>query len=70
MCDDTQYLYYFSPTESGRMHDKKIADDYPLCLPAGSVLRQDLGFLGHSPPGVVVEMPQKKPPKQELTFSQ
>ena len=52
------------------MHDKKIADDYPLCLPAGSVLRQDLGFLGHSPPGVVVEMPQKKPPKQELTFSQ
>jgi len=52
------------------VHDKKIADEYPLHLPAGSVLRQDLGFLGHYPPGVVVEMPHKKPPKQELTFSQ
>lgn len=58
------------PTESGRQHDKKIADEYPLHLPAGSVLRQDLGLLGHRPAGVVVEMPHKKPPKRELTFSQ
>ena len=36
----------------------------------GSVLRQDLGFLGHHPPGVVVEMPHKKTPKGVLTFSQ
>lgn len=70
MCDDTQYLYYLSPTESGRQHDKKIADEYPLHLPTGSVLRPDLGLLGHYPAGVVVEMPHKKPPKQELTFSQ
>ena len=47
-----------------------MADDYPLHLPPGSVLRQDLGFLGHRPPGVLVEMPHKKPPKGELTFSQ
>ncbi len=52
------------------MHDKRLADEYPLCLPAGSVLRQDLGFLGHYPPGVRVEMPHKKPPQQELTFAQ
>ena len=70
MCDDTQCLHYLSPTESGRMHDKKLADEYPLHLPVGSVLRQDLGFLGHHPPGVVVEMPHKKPPKGVLTFSQ
>ena len=69
MCDDTQYLHYLSPTESGRVHDKKVADEYPL-LPAGSVLRQDLGLLGHRPPGVRVEMPHKKPPKDELTFAQ
>ena len=56
--------------ESGRVHDKKLADEYPLLLPVGSVLRQDLGFLGHHPPGVVVEMPHKKPPKGVLTFSQ
>ena len=49
MCDDTQYLHYLSPTEeSGRMHDKKVADEYPLHLPAGSVLRQDLGLPGHT----------------------
>lgn len=27
-------------------------------------------MLGHVPAGVVVEMPHKKPPKRELTFSQ
>ena len=70
LSDDTQYLHYLSPTESGRMHDKKVVDEYPLCLPAGSVLRQDLGFLGHCPPGVLVEMPHKRLPKGELTFSQ
>lgn len=63
-------MQYLSPTESGRLHDKKIADEYPLHLPVGSVLRQDLGFLGHYPPGVVVERPPTKPPKRELTFSQ
>jgi len=70
LCDLTQYLHYLSPTEGGRQHDKKLADDYALHLPAGSVLRQDLGLLGHAPTGVVVEMPHKKPPKRELTFSQ
>lgn len=70
LCDDTQYLHYLSPTESGRVHDKKVADEYPLCLPPGSVLRQDLGFLGHRPLGVRVEIPHKKPPKAELTFAQ
>ena len=70
LCDDAQYLHYLSPTKSARLHDKKVADEYPLCLPAGSVLRQDLALLGHRPPGVLVEMPHKKPPKGELTFSQ
>lgn len=70
LCDQTQYVHYLSPTEGGRQHDKKLADEYILSLPAGSVLRQDLGLLGHAPAGVVVEMPHKKPPKRELTFSQ
>lgn len=70
LCDLTQYVYYLSPTEGGREHDKKLADEYVLHLPAGSVLRQDLGLLGHAPAGVLVEMPHKKPPKRELTFSQ
>lgn len=69
LCDDSQYVHYLSSTESGREHDKKITDDFPLCLPTGSVLRQDLGLTGHRPSEVLVEMPYKKPPKQELCFS-
>ena len=70
MCDDNQRIHYLSPTEPGRIHDKKIADEYPLGLPLGSVLRQDLGFMGHQPEGVLVEMPHKKPRNGELCFSQ
>jgi DDE superfamily endonuclease len=70
LCDATQFVHYLSPTEGGRVHDKRWADAYPLCLPPGSVLRQDLGLLGHAPAGVRVEMPHKKPPKAELTFAQ
>lgn len=70
LCDATQYVHFLSATEGGRQHDKRLADDYALHLPAGSVLRQDLGLLGHAPAGVVVEMPHKKPPKRELPFSQ
>lgn len=70
LCDDTQYIHYLSPTENGSMHDKKIADQYPLHLPAGSVLRQDLGFVGQAPVGVVIEQPFKKPKNGSLTCSQ
>lgn len=70
LCDATQFVHYLSPTEGGRVHDKKMADEYPLCRPPGSVLRQDLGLLGHAPAGAVVEMPHKKPRKGELPFAQ
>jgi DDE superfamily endonuclease/Helix-turn-helix of DDE superfamily endonuclease len=70
LCDENQYIHYLSPTEVGSTHDKTLADEYPLNLPAGSVLKQDLGFLGHHPPNITVEMPFKTPPKGELTFGQ
>ena len=54
LCDDTQYVHSLSATEAGRLHDKKLADEYALHLPAGSVLRQDLRLLGHAPAGVLV----------------
>lgn len=47
-----------------------IAQEYPLILPPSSVLKQDLGFSGHYPKGVIVEMPFKKPRNGELSFSQ
>jgi hypothetical protein len=69
ICDSTQKIWYLSPTESGSMHDKTLADLYPIELPIGSVLKQDLGFMGHSLVGVIIEQPFKKPHKQELDFS-
>jgi DDE superfamily endonuclease len=52
------------------VHDKTIADEYPLILPLGSFLKQDLGFVGHKPNNTTIEIPFKKPKNQELTFSQ
>ena len=65
-----RHIHYLSSTESGSMHDKALADLDPLQLPALSVLKQDLGFVGHAPVGVTIEMPVKKPKNRELTSSQ
>lgn len=70
LCDDRQYVHYLSPVYVGSEHDKSIADDCPIELPAGSVLRQDLGFLGLTLEGVLVEIPYKKPKRGTLTFAQ
>ena len=65
-----QHIRYLSSTESGSMHDKALADLDRLQLPTQSVLKQDLGFVGHAPVGVLIEMPFKKPKNNELSFSQ
>lgn len=70
LCDSSQYVYYLSPSCQGSQHDKSIADEYPIVLPANSVIQQDLGFLGHHPQGVTIEEPFKKPKNGKLTFSQ
>ena len=61
LCTADRHILYLSSTESGSMHDKALADLDPLQLPALSVLKQDLGFVGHAPVGVTIEMPVKKP---------
>lgn len=70
LCDVFQTILYLSPTEEGSMHDKAIADLYPLNMPVGSVIKQDLGFLGHQPANCTIEMPFKKPANKKLSFSQ
>ena len=70
LCDAHQYVHYLSSTEPGSMHDKALADLDPLQLPAGTVLKQDLGFVGHAPAGVTIEMPFKKAKKKPLPFGQ
>ena len=54
LCDEFQYIYYLSPTELGSVHDKTIADEYPLILPLNSTLKQDLGFVAHCPNNVTI----------------
>ena len=70
LCDAFQHIDYLSPSEPGSVHDKTLADLYPIALPKNSILKQDLGFVGHQPLDVIVEMPIKKPKNKELTFSQ
>ena len=69
-CVASQHIHFLSSTEPGSMHDKALADLDPLVLTTLSVLKQDLGFLGHAPVGVTIEMPVKKPKNRELTFGQ
>jgi hypothetical protein len=47
-----------------------MADATPYPLPQNSHLLQDLGFLGFSLDGVIIEMPTKKPKGRELTAEQ
>ena len=45
LCDNTQYVFYLSQIESVSVHDKKIADQYPINLTENSTVKQDLGFV-------------------------
>jgi hypothetical protein len=57
---------YLSPTEPGKTHDKKLADQQPLNYPRGTTLGKDSGFQGYQPNQVVTFQPKKKPKGQEL----
>ena len=70
MCNAQKRILWLSLTCDGSVHDKKIADEQPLRLPAGITLWQDTGFLGHNPENVTVKMPVKKTKGKELTTEQ
>ena len=61
-------ILFLSDTVGGRIHDKRLAEPYPL--PAGSRLLQDLGFLAFTLPQVEILMPTRKPPGAELSLAQ
>jgi hypothetical protein len=56
-----------SPTVSGKVHDKKLADEQDLRFPKNSKLWQDTGFQGYGPEHVTIFQPKKKPRGGELT---
>lgn len=63
-------IMFLSKTYNGSVHDKKICDEQPFRLPQKITLWQDTGFAGHSPIGVNIRMPMKKPKGKELTKEQ
>ena len=70
LVDRQHKIQYLSETHPGKVHDKRVVDATPYPLPHGSVLLQDLGFLGFTLEGVTIEMPTKKPKGRELTDEQ
>lgn len=62
----TTKVIYLGPTVAGKTHDKKAADDTPICYPANATLGKDTGFQGYEPAGVLTQQPKKKPRGQEL----
>ena len=63
-------VIFLTPTEEGKKHDKKIADESGYKLPEGSKLLQDTGFQGFSVSNVEISQPAKKPRGKEPTQEQ
>jgi hypothetical protein len=52
-------VVYLSPTEMGKKHDKKLAEENQIAYPAGATLGKDTGFQGYAPKGVLTFQPKK-----------
>jgi hypothetical protein len=63
-------ILFLSDTYGGSTHDKRMAEATPYPWPAGSRLRQDLGFLAFTLDHVESIMPTKKPRSRPLTRAQ
>src|SRR5262245_45443463 len=63
-------ILFLSETHPGSVHDKRIADTTPYPLPAGSQLRQDLGFQAFTLDGVDTLQPTRKPRRRESMLVQ
>ena len=57
---------YLGPTSAGSVHDKKLADESGLSLPADALALQDSGFQGYAVAGGRTLQPAKKPRGREL----
>jgi DDE superfamily endonuclease len=60
-------ILFLTDTVEGKKHDKKLADETPYTLPAGSKLVQDTGFQGFTLAGVAILQPKKKPRGSDLS---
>lgn len=55
----SQKVVYLSPTQPGKKHDKKLADEAMIAYPSAATLGKDTGFQGYEPPGVLTWQPKK-----------
>lgn len=54
-------VVYLGSTSAGSVHDKTLADESDLVLPADAVVLQDTGFQGYKVAGAQTYQPRKKP---------
>ena len=59
-------VVYLGPTAPGSVHDKTLADESGLALPADALVLQDTGFQGYAAAGAQTYQPRKKPRGREL----
>jgi len=59
--EHTDKVIYLGPTVAGKKHDKKAADEAPMCYPTNATLDKDTGFQGYEPGGVLTRQPKKNP---------
>ena len=57
--DTTGKVVYRSPTEPGKTHEKKVADQVQIAYPRNATLDKDTGCQGYDPGGVRTQQPQK-----------
>src|SRR5260370_28038528 len=62
----SQKVVYLSPTQPGKKHDKKQADEAAIVYPRYATLGKDTGFQGYEPPNVLSWQPKKKPKARDL----
>jgi hypothetical protein len=57
--ETTGKVVYLGPTEPGKTHDKKAADQGQIVYPVNATLDKDTGFQGYEPAGVLTQQPKK-----------
>jgi hypothetical protein len=65
----SQKVVYLSPTQPGKNHDKKQADEAAIVYPYLATLGKYSGFQGYEPSDVITWQPKKKPKGQELPIA-
>lgn len=55
----TKRVGYLGPTQPGKTHDKKMADEEHITYPGGTRLHKDTGFQGYEPAVAETRQPKK-----------